>query len=81
MGGGPLPHFLGGGVTVRPTSFSGTGEIRWLEVVEVDSNSVPLSASFRRRPRVVSSVNLLGGLSGLNHWIFWLDHWKYVDHP
>jgi hypothetical protein len=28
-----------------------------------------------------TSVHLLGGLSGLNHWVFWLNDWKFVDYP
>ena len=31
--------------------------------------------------RVATSVNILGGLGGLIHWIFWLIHWKFVDYP
>ena len=27
------------------------------------------------------SVNILGGLGGLIHWIFWLIHWEFVDNP
>ena len=31
--------------------------------------------------RVDGSVNLLGGVSGLNHWISWLNRWKFGDYP
>ena len=28
------------------------------------------------------SVNILDfGLGGLNRWIFWLTHWKFVEYP